>query len=333
MADRSTEWWLELPDGTRRRVGSAGLLIGRSPDCDLVLHDHHASRRHAIVHLTADGLALVSLGRDPQRLDSDGGAELSDGTRLSFPGLTVTVRTSNQAVESDPSWVLRHHGGGIFGVNARGLSVGNGPEDDLHIAGCAPRSAVFRVAGGHLVLEAGIGLGVSSRKGGLIRLEAGALHRLSRGNVVHLGTTKISVVVGGSTHLGTTVGRGAVAARDMTEGPSVRLQFLPRGGRLFVALDGEETTVYLPGRRCDLVACLLQPPAPYAPGDAIPDEALVPRVWPGGTQTRSAVGVLLHRLRRDLVDAGLDGGSLVQRVDGGGATCFRLPSGASVTVE
>ena len=134
MPGPSAEWWLELPDGTRRRVGSAGLLIGRSPDCDLVLHDHHASRRHAIVHLTADGAALVSLGRDAER---EGSAELSDGMRLSFPGLEVTVRVSKSAGESEPSWVLRHHGGGIFGVSERGLSVGNGPEDDLHIAGCA----------------------------------------------------------------------------------------------------------------------------------------------------------------------------------------------------
>lgn len=330
MPGPSAEWWLELPDGTRRRVGSAGLLIGRSPDCDLVLHDHHASRRHAIVHLTADGAALVSLGRDAER---EGSAELSDGMRLSFPGLEVTVRVSKSAGESEPSWVLRHHGGGIFGVSERGLSVGNGPEDDLHIAGCAPRSAVFRAAGGQLLLEAGVELGVSSHKGGLVRLKAGSSHRLSRGNVVHLGPAKISVIVGGATHLETTVGRGAAAARDMTQGPSVRLQFLPRGGRLFVVLGGEETAVYLPGRRCDLAACLLQPPAPYAPGDPIPDEVLTPRVWPGGTPTRSAVGVLLHRLRNDLVEAGLDGTALVERAEGGGATRFAVPAGASVTVE
>ncbi len=330
MPGHSTQWWLELPDGTRRRVGSAGLLIGRSPDCDLVLHDDHASRRHAIVHLTADGAALVSLGRDVEHETS---APLCDGMRLTFPGLTVTVRASKGASDGDPSWVLRHHGGGIFGVSERGLSVGKGPDDDLHIAGCSPRCAVFRVAGGQLLLDAGVELSVSSQKGGVVRLTAGTLHRLSRGNVVHLGSAKISVIVGGATHLGTTIGRGAAAARDMTEPPSVRLQFLPRGGRLYVVLGGEETTVYLPGRRCDLAACLLQPPAPYAPGDPIPDEVLSPRVWPGDTPTRSAVGVLLHRLRNDLVDAGLDGVALVERTEGGGATRFVVPSGASVTVE
>jgi hypothetical protein len=329
MPGRSTEWWLELPDGTRRRVGAAGLLIGRSPDCDLVLRDPHASRRHAIAYLAADGVALVSLSGEPERVDGDG---VPDGTQLSFPGLTVTVKATPLTGGPEPSWVLRHHGGGIFGVGERGLSVGDGPHDDLRIAGCAPRSAVFRVGGGQLLLEAGVSLAVSSNKGGLVRLEAGTMHRLARGNVVHVGVAKISVVVGGATYLDTTVGReGAAGAR--TEQPAIRLQFLPRGGRLFVTMRGDETIVYLPGRRCDLVACLLQPPGPYVPGDAIPDDTLIPRVWPGGTQTRSAVGVLLHRLRRDLTEAGLDGVSLVERAEGGGATRFVLPTSASVVVE
>lgn len=330
MAGHGTEWWLELADGTRRRVGPAGLLIGRSADCDLVLNDEHASRRHAIVHGTADGVALVPLGKEAARVESTGNAGLADGTRLSFPGLTVTVRATSSADDVDPSWVLRHHGGGVFGVGERGLSVGDGPDDDLRIPGCAAGSAVFRVASGKLLLEPGVALRVSGNKAGLVQLEPGTLHPLSRGNVVHLGRAQISVIVGGATYLGTTLGRRG-AAPPMTEPPTVRLQFLPRGGRLFVVSGGEETVVYLAGRRCDLAACLLQPPAPYVLGEPIPDDVLIPRVWPGGTETRSAVGVLLHRLRRDLVHAGLDGVALVVRAEGG--TRFVVPSGASVTVE
>lgn len=333
MPGHGTDWWLELPDGTRRRVGPAGLLIGRRPDCDLVLNSEHASRRHAIIHRTAEGVALVSLSRGLAQADNAGHAELADGTRLTFPGLAVTVRASTVVDDVDPLWVLRHHGGGVFGVSERGLSVGDGPDDDLRIAGCAPRSALFRIARGQLFLEAGVVLGVSAHKAGLVNLASGAVHRLARGNVVHLGRAQISVLVGGATHLGTTVGRGGAAAQDTLEPPSVRLEFLPRGGRLFVMLGGEETVVYLAGRRCDLAACLLQPPAPYVLGEPIPDDVLIPRVWPGGTETRSAVGVLLHRLRRDLVHAGLDGVALVVRAEGGGATRFAIPSGASVTVE
>lgn len=330
MTGRSTDWWLELPDGTRRRIGPAGILIGRSPDCDLVLADEHASRRHAIVHPTTDGVALVSLRRG----EAPGATEttLVDGTRLSFPGLTLTVRASTSVDTAAPSWVLRHSGGGIFGVDARGLSVGSGPDDDLRIADCPPRSAVFHVVHGELQIEAAVALSVKPRKGEMVRLAAGSEHRLSRGDVVHLGRAQITVVVGGVTHAGTTVGRGA-AAEDPAKLTSVRLALLPRGGRLFMAFGGDPVAAYLAGRRCDLATCLLQPPAPYAAGDPIPDEVVIPRVWPEGTTARSAVGVLLHRLRRDLANAGLDGTALVERTDGGGATRFAVPSGASVVVE
>lgn len=333
MAGRGTAWWLELPDGTRRRVGPAGVLIGRSPDCDLVLDDEHASRRHAIVHGTPDGAALVWLGRTPAGGAAQSNATLSDGERLSFPGLTVTVRESTSADELDPSWVLRHSGGGIFGVDERGLSVGSGPDDDLRIADCPPRSALFHVAHGQLLLEARVALGVAGRKTELVRLAAGSEHRLSRGDVVHIGRAQISVIVGGVTYTGTTVGRRDAAASDVAKLTSVRLEMLPRGGRLFVAFGSDPAVAYLAGRRCDLAACLLAPPDPYGAGDAIPDDVLIRRVWGGGTTARSAVGVLLHRLRRDLVHAGLDGAALVVRAEGGGAMRFAVPPGASVTVD
>lgn len=333
MADRGRQWWLELPDGTRRKIGPAGVLIGRSPDCDLVLDDDRASRRHAIVHCTADGVALVSLRRSSARGAPEHDASLVDGTQLSFPGLTVTVRASARVHDLDPSWVLRHSGGGIFGVDERGLSVGSGPDDDLRIADCPPRSALFSVAHGQLLLEARVSLSVSGRRGELVRLPADSAHRLSRGDVVHLGRAQISVIVGGVTHMGTTVGRGDGPAHDCAKLTSVRLQSLPRGGRLFVAFGGEPAVAYLAGRRCDLAACLLQPPGPYDAGELIPDEVVIERVWPDGRTARSAVGVLLHRLRRDLVYAGLDGAALVVRAEGGGATRFAVPPGASVVVE
>lgn len=258
---------------------------------------------------------------------------LVDGESLSFPGLSVTVRATTSVDDHDPSWVLRHKGGGIFGVDERGLSVGSGPDDDLRIADCPPRSALFHVAHGRLLLEARVALSVSGRKAELVRLAAGSEHRLSRGDVVHLGRTQISVVVGGVTYTGTTVGRDGEPAHDSAKLTSVRLQVLPRGGRLFVAFGGDPTVAYLAGRRCDLAGCLLQPPDPYKAGDAIPDDILVRSVWPNGTTARSALGVLLHRLRRDLVHAGLDGATLVVRAEGGGATGFAVPAGASVAVE
>jgi hypothetical protein len=36
-----------VPDGPSRRVGPAGVLIGRQRDCDIVATDPAVSRRHA----------------------------------------------------------------------------------------------------------------------------------------------------------------------------------------------------------------------------------------------------------------------------------------------
>ncbi|MBK6919762.1 MAG: hypothetical protein IPH07_20370 [Deltaproteobacteria bacterium] len=104
----------------------------------------------------------------------------------------MTLRASTSVDALAPSWVLRHSGGGIFGVGERGLWVGSGPDDDLRIADCPPRSARFHVAHGKLLLEAHVALSVSSRHAELVRLAGGAEHRLARGNVVHLGRAQIA---------------------------------------------------------------------------------------------------------------------------------------------
>ena len=110
-----------------------------------------------------------------------------------------------------------------------------------------------------------------------------------------------------------------------------RLEFLPRGGRLTVGYAGWERTLWLADRRCDLVATLLFPPAPYAAGDLIPDEALIPRVWPGGRQGgRVELNTLVFRTRKDLVRADVDGAALLDRYDGG--VRFRLADGADVAM-
>jgi hypothetical protein len=113
-----------------------------------------------------------------------------------------------------------------------------------------------------------------------------------------------------------------------------RLSFLPRGGRMELAvLGGRSVTVYLAERRCNLVACLLKPPDPFAPGDFVDDEVVIPRVWPNQARGRTDLNTLLHRARKDLVAAGIDGAALIERADGGGATRFTLLPGAAVSVE
>lgn len=54
---------LVLPDGSRHPLGSTSVTIGRLPECDVVLADANASRRHVEVRPTNDGgYVLVDLG-------------------------------------------------------------------------------------------------------------------------------------------------------------------------------------------------------------------------------------------------------------------------------
>jgi hypothetical protein len=53
---------LVLPDGRRVAVGSDPLVIGRLPECEIVLQDSNVSRRHAELRRSGDGVFVTDLG-------------------------------------------------------------------------------------------------------------------------------------------------------------------------------------------------------------------------------------------------------------------------------
>jgi Protein of unknown function (DUF3662)/FHA domain len=53
---------LVLADGRRVAVGSAPVVIGRLPECEIVLQDSNVSRRHAEVRRSGDGVTVTDLG-------------------------------------------------------------------------------------------------------------------------------------------------------------------------------------------------------------------------------------------------------------------------------
>jgi pSer/pThr/pTyr-binding forkhead associated (FHA) protein len=61
-------------------------VLGRQADCDLVLHDEQASRRHAQVEPGPEGFVLVDLGSTNGTLLNgrpvDGPAPLAPGDRI-----------------------------------------------------------------------------------------------------------------------------------------------------------------------------------------------------------------------------------------------------------
>jgi hypothetical protein len=53
---------LVMADGRRFTVGSQPLVIGRLPECEVVLNDSNVSRRHAELRRSGDGVFLTDLG-------------------------------------------------------------------------------------------------------------------------------------------------------------------------------------------------------------------------------------------------------------------------------
>jgi hypothetical protein len=163
-----------------------------------------------------------------------------------------------------------------------------------------------------------------------VACEPGTVEILHPGAVIRCAGGQFEVVSANPLSLNATGSHPASLGDDPSE---VHLEFLMRGGRLTVGCRGVERAVYLPGRRCDLVAALLKPPPPFAPGDFVPDEVILPRIWPGRSMSRVNLNVLIHRARHDLVRAAINGAALLDRAVGGSATRFRMASGAQVTVD
>jgi DNA-binding SARP family transcriptional activator len=74
------------PSGQRVEIVNAAIVIGREADCEIVLADHEASRRHAEVALGAQGVTVTDLGStNGTYLNGnllDGPALLVDGDRI-----------------------------------------------------------------------------------------------------------------------------------------------------------------------------------------------------------------------------------------------------------
>lgn len=328
-----SSWWLrgEGEDSLAKRITPAGVVLGRSPHCDVILRSELASRRHALVYLGVDGPRLVPLGRAASSVngvDVDQERGLEGGDRLTLPGQSLTVaRQEGDPVSSRagaPVWVLEGPGGGLFGMAHSPFLVGGSLDDDLYVAGWPDGALCFKATGGGLEVEAAAAIRIGDDD-----VPSGEARWVRRGQQVSLGGSSVTVVTGGE------LASGSTASIERSSGGVTRihLEFLPRGGRLHLTVGGEVSAVYLTDRRCDLVAVLLQPPEPLGPGDYVEDGYILSRVWGKKAVDRTHLNVLLHRVRKDLHRIGLDGAALIQRSEGGGATRFVLVEGAQVVLE
>lgn len=118
--------------------------------------------------------------------------------------------------------------------------------------------------------------------------------------------------------------RGA-EPEERPEAPPVELERGAGGATLRVGRDAGRAA-WLPHKRADLVASLLQPPSGDPMGAWVGDEVLASSIWGPTGASRTQLNTLIHRARESLSEAGLDGAALIERAPGGGATRFVVPS-------
>ena len=76
---------LVLPDGRRFTVGAAPQVIGRLPECEIVLNDPNVSRRHAEIFRQGDEVVLRDLGS-------------TNGTKVNGSQITAAVLADGDEV-------------------------------------------------------------------------------------------------------------------------------------------------------------------------------------------------------------------------------------------
>lgn len=321
MTDAS--WWLIDAAGIGRVVDARGLLLGRAPDCDLIVDDPNASRRHAWVRRAPEGVEVVALGRRATRVDGQaiaGGRLLGAAAIIEIPGARFSLERRG-APARPLHWALAI-GPGLFGLRMGPTRVGGGPDDDLQVPGLLPEAAIFHRLPQALHVELGMPALIDG-----VPAEAGDLEHLQGGSTVTFGALTLSVRSDGGA-------AQATAEGDGPPGPTLaRFDFLPVGGRLELEFGPRRHVLELSELRGRLAALLLAPPAPYAPGEPLPDELVLSGIWPGdATKGRTDLNTLVHRLRRSLIAAGVDPAAVIERLRTGGAVRLRLARGAQISV-
>ncbi len=313
-------------NGVARTVSTHGIMLGREADCDLVSQDPSASRRHALLRLTTAGLELVPLGRTDTHVNGVAITKpmlLTNADTISLPGIEAVVAiVSNPASAGGRVRTLLQRGNGErFGIRHSPFVLGGASDDDLIIKGWPAHAILLHIANDEPHLEA-------KTSGVTINGEPASIE-----DVVAVGDSdqfalhdEVFSIVQARAAVTTAAGTTAPVPRR------IRVEMLPRGGRVFFTMGRDEYVVYLADRRLDLMVTLLQPPTGRC-GDYVSDDVLRACVWPRSPGvSRQEINTLISRCRRDLLEAGLPGGRLIERAPGGGGTRIVVAANAEIAV-
>ncbi len=318
--------WLECENGLQIRVQDL-LVIGREVDCDLVLANPRISKKHALIRTVGQTPELLCLGRNPTRVNGnriDGAVRLRNGDVLEVVDTTFTVWVEDAPDQVPVAWMLELPTRALVGLLHSPFLVGGGHRDHLRLPDLPPGALCFLQAQEALVLEPGIDLKVAGEP-----VEASDLQNLGNSDVIEVQDQVYRVYAQRPGSEQTTLWSGDAPPLPV----AMRLEFLRSGGRLSITFAEGTMQVHLSEQRSDFVALLLKPPGDYVPGDFIPDEVVLPKLWPGSpTKDRTDINVLLFRIRRDLLRVGINPFRVIERLKGGGATRMRIVPSAVVEI-
>ncbi len=304
------------------------MVVGRSASCDVVLDDPAVSRRQLLLHVTAEGVVLANVGRQGvscNGVEIDESALAGDGDAIGIGGepFAVLRRTTLEGAES--RWILRLDGGLALKLRRTPFTVGGGPTDDLSVDGWPAGALTLHDVDTGIIVELGAGSEGLLRGGERAAFDSDGFARVAVGGVILVGGRRFSIIQGdarleGSTEIGGTPPRS-----------EVRLEAYKRGGVLSLGRGGEATEVFLAERRFALLRALFAPAKPAVAGDLIGVDDLCERIWPDDpSKDESDFNVLLYRVRRDLLRAGIDASEVIERARGAGMV--RAPLGESARV-
>ena len=153
----SSRYWLETRE-THVPLAGGSVLIGRNPDCDVVLTSDAVSRHHALVRVVDEGVEVIPLGRRGVTLNGapcDEARPLGDGDALEVEGHRFVLRRQELADEVERlRWFAERERGVLVALGREPTRVGSGPDDRLVVHGWEPGVMVLHRVGERLVLEA-----------------------------------------------------------------------------------------------------------------------------------------------------------------------------------
>ena len=325
-----SRWRLEFEAGDKLALRRGVVVVGRSSSCDVVLDDPAISRRQLLLHVTAEGVVLANVGRQAVSRNGseiDESALAGDGDRIRIGGSPFAVVRATVAEEAESRWILRLDGGLTLKPRRTPFTVGGGGADDLRLDGWPAAGLSLHDVDTGVIVELGADSGSLLRDDERSAFDADGFARVALGGELLVGGRRFAFLQGdggleGSTEIG--------GVETVVE---VRLEAYKRGGVLSIGRGGATVEVFLAQRRFALLRALLSPNKPALAGDLVPVEALCRTIWPDDPhKDESDFNVLLYRVRRDLLRAGIDAGAVIERARGSGMVRSPLGEGARVMI-